>query len=94
MVHLGGREEVPHEEYLALAVEDALAQVQTDDTAATRVLDTHVLVLDEPIPTTLKGAVDVSAAMDRKKTQLKAADDGTLLDDSLAALKRVCYANE
>lgn len=43
---------------------------------------------------TLKGAVDVTAAMDRKKTVLKQADDGVLLDDSLAALKRVCYANE
>ncbi|KAH8091987.1 ligase [Aureococcus anophagefferens] len=77
-----------------LGVEAALADVQADAPAATRILDTHVLVLDEPLPVTLKGAVDVTAAMDRKKTVLKQADDGVLLDDSLAALKRVCYANE
>ena len=84
---------LPTEDAL-LGVEAALADVQADAPAATRILDTHVLVLDEPLPVTLKGAVDVTAAMDRKKTVLKQADDGVLLDDSLAALKRVCYANE
>jgi acyl-coenzyme A synthetase/AMP-(fatty) acid ligase len=88
-----GGDGLPTEDAL-LGVEAALADVQADAPAATRILDTHVLVLDEPLPVTLKGAVDVTAAMDRKKTVLKQADDGVLLDDSLAALKRVCYANE
>eukprot|EP00632_Arachnochrysis_sp_CCMP2950_P013979 CAMPEP_0185700402 /NCGR_PEP_ID=MMETSP1164-20130828/7475_1 /TAXON_ID=1104430 /ORGANISM="Chrysoreinhardia sp, Strain CCMP2950" /LENGTH=488 /DNA_ID=CAMNT_0028367353 /DNA_START=8 /DNA_END=1475 /DNA_ORIENTATION=+ len=56
------------------------------DSPTTKLLHTHVLVIDDrALPTTLKGAVDASATKALYNDDLDAADAGTLVHSSLQA---------
>ena len=69
------------------ALTTELDAINADLDATTKILHTHVILLDEctSLPTNMKGAVDHSAAAALFEHELSAVDNGTLVPSSLQA---------